>query len=282
MGVMEKATVVCPSGLKGEIRPLRVSEILAMQDPKLLRNGTVFNHVVANCWLNTIDVGPYSFDPTKPPPWPQLLHADKISAIRAIRAITGGQDYEFDMRCSNPGCDHRYVWVVNLHDIKTRPIPEDTLQRVKLRQSFFVELPDAKVEFRQLINADDATMIKYVNDGHQATTAGMLCRILGVRVDGDRILTEIADIAEWLADLDVVAYDDLENAFDATDGGLDLRSEAECPRCSNRENVIIPLLQSISRFSIRRSNEMAKQKQAKPTTPTTTTPTMHTTDSGAK
>jgi hypothetical protein len=278
MGVTETHKVTCPSGLVGEVRALKVAEILAMQDPKLLRQGKVFNQLVANCWVSTVDPGPYQFDTTQPPPWPTMLHSDKLVIIRDIRAMTGGPDYEFEMKCA--ACAHRYVWVQPLHDLKIRPMPQASIERVRNRQSFFADVGADKVEFRQLLNADDEQLVRLTRDGFPATTSGFLCRLIGVRTADGNVLSEVQEFAEWIANLDPIAFDDLEEAMDETDGGLDMSTVAVCPKCENEEGVIVPLLQSISRQSIRRSNQLAKakmgeQNKAAGSNSTTKTPTQN-------
>ena len=282
--VLETLKVQCPSGLVGEVRGLKVGEILLMQDPKLLRQGKVFNQLVASCWVTTLDPGPYHFDPSQPPPWTTMLHCDKMIVLREIRASTGGSDYEFEMRCSS--CDHRYVWVQPLRDLKTQPLPPATIQHVRNRQNFFVNLSSGRVEFRQLLNADDEQLVRLTRDGYPPATAGFLCRILQVQTPDELVLSDLPEIDVWLKALDPIDFDALEDAMDATDGGLDLRTQAECPKCSTQEAVIVPLLQSISRHSIRRSSQIAKAKMdqtpaaGSKSTTKTPTPNLPTDNSG--
>lgn len=258
MRVTETTRVVCPSGLIGEVRALKVAEILAMQDPKSLRQGKVFNQLVASCWQTTIDPGPYHFDASQPPPWSHMLHCDKMVALRDIRALTGGSDYEFEMKCSH--CEHRYVWVQPLHELKSKPLPQDTIERVRQRQNFFVDISGDRVEFRQLINADDEQLVRLTRDGASPTTAGFICRIVQVTAQNGAVFSDAQEIGTWLSELDPISFDELETALDDTDGGLELRTEVECPSCAQTETVIVPLFQSISRSSIRRSNQIAKAK----------------------
>jgi len=265
MRVQETSRVVCPSGLVGEVRALRVAEIMAMQDPKALRQGKVFNQLVQSCWVSTLEPGPYHFDMTKPPPWPHMLHCDKIVALREIRALTGGSDYEFEMKCSS--CEHRYMWVQPLREMQTKPLPRETIEHVRQQQLFKLNIGDDLVEFRQLLNSDDEQLVRLTRDGVNPTTAGFICRIVKVTGSDGTQYTDNQELSTWIDNLGPIEYDELEIGLDKTDGGLILEVTAECPKCGFSEGVVVPLLLSISRSSIRQSNVLAKAKMEKQAIP---------------
>ena len=54
-------TITCPSGLTGRIRGLKVREERILADRKLARSGGQVDRLLAACWEETLDPGPYDF-----------------------------------------------------------------------------------------------------------------------------------------------------------------------------------------------------------------------------
>jgi hypothetical protein len=55
-------TITCPSGLSGRIRGMKVAEERILADKKLARDGGQIDALLAACWIETLDAGPYPFD----------------------------------------------------------------------------------------------------------------------------------------------------------------------------------------------------------------------------
>lgn len=54
-------TITCPSGLTGRIRGMKAKEERVLADRKLARSGAQLDQILAACWEETTDPGPYDF-----------------------------------------------------------------------------------------------------------------------------------------------------------------------------------------------------------------------------
>ena len=108
--------IECPSGLRGQIRGLKVKELNILADRRLAKSGRQFDQILAGCWLETIEHGPYvpgeqSLD------WSKVLQGDRFYAMLKIRAVSLGADYAFAVVCQNAACGHRFEWEVCLDEL---------------------------------------------------------------------------------------------------------------------------------------------------------------------
>jgi hypothetical protein len=51
--------ITCPSGLQGRVRGMKVREERVLADRKLAKNGGQIDELLAACWEETLDAGPY-------------------------------------------------------------------------------------------------------------------------------------------------------------------------------------------------------------------------------
>jgi len=54
-------TITCPSGLTARIRGMKAREERILADRKLARSGSQLEQILAACWEETLDSGPYDF-----------------------------------------------------------------------------------------------------------------------------------------------------------------------------------------------------------------------------
>lgn len=96
--------ITCPSGLSGRIRGMKVREERILADRKLAKYGGQVDELLAACWQETLDPGPYSLaegaklDPSK------ILQGDRFFALLMVRTLTYGPDYAFGASCRNDNC----------------------------------------------------------------------------------------------------------------------------------------------------------------------------------
>ena len=53
--------ITCPSGLSGRIRGMKVREERVLADRRLAKSGGQVDELLAACWEETLDAGPYDF-----------------------------------------------------------------------------------------------------------------------------------------------------------------------------------------------------------------------------
>ena len=90
--------IICPTGLTGRIRGMKVREERILSDRKLAKAGGQVDELLAACWEETVDAGPYDFG-DKEIDWGKVLQGDRFVALLKIRALTYGPEYAFAVSC---------------------------------------------------------------------------------------------------------------------------------------------------------------------------------------
>ncbi|MFH1919263.1 MAG: hypothetical protein ABIP48_05155, partial [Planctomycetota bacterium] len=78
-------TITCPSGLSGRIRGMKVREERVLTDRKLAKSGGQVDRLLAACWEETLDPGPYDFG-DKDIDWDLVLQGDRFFVLLQLRA----------------------------------------------------------------------------------------------------------------------------------------------------------------------------------------------------
>ena len=98
--------ITCPSGLSRRIRGMKVREERVLADRRLAKSGGQVDELLAACWEETLDAGPYDFG-EKPIDWGVVLQGDRFFALLQIRALTYGPTYAFAVNCQSEACRAR-------------------------------------------------------------------------------------------------------------------------------------------------------------------------------
>lgn len=228
--------IVCPSGLTGKIRGLKVREERILADRTLAQQGMQLNELLAACWLETIDAGPYRFDGTIN--WDDILQGDRFYALLQIRTATYGGDYAFAAACQNEICRRKIEWELNLSDLPVRVLPEES--KNALTNSFGVlqmVLPDAKrsVQFKLLKGSDERRLM----GARQRMSDRMLMSLLSLRVQQ---IEGVAanELTAFLEDLSLQDANFLIAAFDRADCGVETAIDIVCPHCRMEQEIELP------------------------------------------
>jgi hypothetical protein len=135
---------------------MKVREERILADRKLAKAGGQVDELLAACWEETLDAGPYDFG-DKAIDWGQVLQGDRFVALLKVRALTYGPEYAFAVACQNDGCRARIEWELDLCDLPCRPLSEESRAAFGDGNRFETVLPDAgkRVWFRLLTGADE-------------------------------------------------------------------------------------------------------------------------------
>lgn len=117
--------ITCPSGLSGRIRGMKVREERVLADRRLAKSGGQVDELLAACWEETLDAGPYDFG-EKPIDWGVVLQGDRFFALLQIRALTYGPTYAFAVNCQSEACRARIEWEMDLAELPCRPLSEES------------------------------------------------------------------------------------------------------------------------------------------------------------
>lgn len=229
------ATIVCPSGLSGEIRGLKGKEAKLLSDRAAARAGSTFDKVLAGCWLETSDAGIYSFADGQPD-WSKVLVGDRFYALLQIRALTFGAAYGFGVQCSAQSCRERFEWEIDLGALPVKRLPDLSKEALRAGNRFETTLAEGrKVWFKLLMGADEVRASK----GIRTSTDGALLAAVNLRI------LEIEGVADkarraFLEDLELGELAALLDRFDDADGGVETTIEVECPHCFDVQEIDLP------------------------------------------
>jgi len=230
-------TIICPSGLSGEIRGLKGKEGKLLADRNAARAGSTFEKLLSGCWLQTIDPGVYDVAEGATLDWSKVLVADRFFALLQIRSLTFGDEYAFSIQCKSAGCRERFEWELSLKDLPVRSLAEAAKAAFKEGNRFETTLPrdGRRVWFRLMTGADEvraAAALKSVRDGMLLTALSLrIVEIEGVTDKERRAFLEEMEMADATALLD---------KFDELDGGVETTLDVECPACFGVQEVELP------------------------------------------
>ena len=227
------ALVICPSGLAGRVRGLKVKEEQILTDRQLAKAGGQVDALLAACWEETTDPGPYVFEGK--PDWGRVLVADRFVALVQIRIATYGATYAFQVPCER--CGERIEWELELDALPVRALSADSRRTFEGGNRFKVRLPGAgrEVWFRLLIGNDE----KKLPQLRQANREKVLSASLAHRV------LEIEGVAEkdrraYLEDLTLGDVSVLLAEVDRVDGGIETSIDIQCTACQAVQAIDLP------------------------------------------
>jgi hypothetical protein len=253
--------ITCPSGLTGRVRGMRVREERVLADRKLARGGGQVEALLAACWEETLEPGPYAFEGGRAD-WSQVLQGDRFYALLHVRALTYGPLYAFSVACREEGCRAPIEWELDLFDLPVRPLDEASRAAFASGNRFETRLPDAgrRAWFRLLTGADEQRLAAAARGpGERAFSAMLALRVLeleGVDSQGKR---------RALEDLSLRDADFLLGEFDRVDCGVDTAIEVECPRCLATQEVELPFDRT---FFLPGAAKAARRKASRASSPT--------------
>jgi hypothetical protein len=247
---MRQETFKLTSGLQVELRQLKLAEenILAnARKSKRSQMNKVLSQVLSKCTVSTVDSGPYNF--TGDVPWDKVLSGDKVDAMLSLRKISykdGDKLFVPDVFC--PSCRSRFAWEVDLEeDLSYQKLPEESFEKLKNGTPFEVDISGHKVLFELTSGEQEARYEKLKKQNpNREMSAGLRSRIIDVvPPSGDKLARK--DIMNWLdgnsGDFDGLTSDDgeeLRDAMDSVDAGVDLEVEALCSDCGGPVTFDLP------------------------------------------
>jgi hypothetical protein len=227
--------IICPSGLKGRVRGLRVKDEELFTDKKLVRSNRVITSLMARCWEETLDPGPYQ--QSDPLDWDLISSSDRIFALIQIRVASYGEDYEFRVTCSNSMCEHGYAWGVNLNELDVAEMSERGRQHLKTGDLIPVKLSNGLEVKCRLPNGEDETFMATLEarDDSRALTLHLARRV--AEIEGEK---HWDDVVKKVEELPAIVGDELWDITDEIEGGVEMAFDVQCPQCSNVQQVILP------------------------------------------
>ncbi len=229
-------TITCPSGLKGRIRGMKAREERILADRKLARSGGQLEQILAACWEETLDPGPYDFG-DQSIDWGKVLQGDRFFTLLQIRVRSYGPEYAFSLPCESRSCRARIEWEVDLRDLPVRALSDGSREALVAGNRFETVLPDAgkRVTFLLLTGADERRMVPL----RKAAGERPISTMLAFRLESIEGI-ETREKARFIEDLAMSDVSFLLGEFDRVDCGVETEIEVECPECLAVQAVELP------------------------------------------
>ncbi|MBU1483184.1 MAG: hypothetical protein KKH12_16090 [Gammaproteobacteria bacterium] len=220
--------VSLPTGLKIEVRGMKIREERVFADKRLERTGQTVRKLVEACTEEIIDYGPYS----SPLDWDRVAWGDIFKAGLAVRAATHGAKYKFEFSC--PECGARQGWQVDiLEGLDETPMDAETAARFIDGNEFTVEFDDGLtvVHFKIPVAGDAPTIARNHRTYQDAPISGaLLARIIKVIHDGREIKGSKA-LIPWLQDQPLSFASELVDEMEEFNCGVDTTIDVGCKAC---------------------------------------------------
>jgi hypothetical protein len=252
--------ITCPSGLAGRIRGMKAREERILADRKLARSGAQLEQILAACWEETLDPGPYDFG-DQIVDWGKVLQGDRFFAMLQVRVLSYGAEYAFSVPCENRGCRARIEWELDLRELPVKPLSDESRAAFLAGNRFETVLPGVgrKVFFRLLTGADERRLASL------RRTAGErpITTPLGFRIDSiDGV--ESREKQRFIEDLGMGDVTFLLGEFDRMDCGVETEIEVECPECFGITRIELPFEKGFFLPERRRSDPAAASISSRP------------------
>lgn len=228
--------VTCPSGMSGVIRGLKGKEAKHLSDRQAVRSGMFMDQILASCWEQTTDPGPYEMGEQGLPDWSKVLVGDRTYVFVQIRAETFGSDYDFPVQCDK--CRETFDWTVDLLKLPIKALsPEDSSafsQGNRIEGEIPWEGGQRKFWFKLNTGDDEVRMAKQRRQQKIALSNLVLYRVQAIDGVEDHQRRKFFEEAPFKAMMDVL------HAMDEHDCGIDTSFEVECPECLAQTEVELP------------------------------------------
>ena len=240
---MRHEETTLPSGLRGEIRAPTADEVLKYAISTRRNTTDAVRAILKNCWLRTIDPGPY-----KPAPgdegWDvdQLLSVDGAVLWVRVRVLGFGALQPYKHQCPNTGCELSSQLVpappADLSKIPITVMPDWARKRFVEGQFFETTIEERKVLFRlstrKLEREAEQRLGEIPQGGDSAVREAAVA--IWTRNFAAELLVEVEGVSKgefqaWVGNLAGGDWDDLQYAIEQASGKIDRSVDTQCLKC---------------------------------------------------
>jgi len=229
-------TITCPSGLTGTLRGMKVREERILADRQLAKSGGQVDALLAACWEQTIDPGPYAVGDGLLA-WGKVLQGDRFYALLQLRIATYGPEYAFSVPCEREACRAKVEWALDLNELPVRTLSDASRAAFVAGNRFETTLPASgtKLWFKLLVGDDERKLPQLKRAAPERVFSAMLAyRVL--EVEG----VEPRQTRAFLEDLPLQDASFLIAEFDRVDCGVETSIDIACPDCGTEQGVALP------------------------------------------
>ena len=250
--------VVCPSGMRGMIRPLKVTEERLYREAKVIKANRTIQQFISHGWVGLVDPGPYNFKGDKVD-WDKLLIGDSMYLLMQVRAATYTHEYPIVFPCQ--GCNKPVNHTIDvLQDMEMQLLPEESRVHVSTGDPMSIMYDNREIRFR-LLTLGDEKQISRIEDMRKFNRVQAALAVRIVEVEG--IDKHGFGVINWIEEMDASEPDDLTEILDEYDCGLDTTIDAICEHCKYRQELDLPLQASFFRKPSKRKERRRARAQVR-------------------
>lgn len=265
---MIERDVVCPSGMRGRIRALKVKEEKIWTDPKVLKKGRIFETLAKMCWLEAQDPGPYKFQ-NGGVEWENTLQGDPFYLFLQIVGLSYGDDYPIEIACK--ACRNPITDTVDLKTLRTQQLSDEARDRFVAGEPHTATMEGGKkVLYKNLLTKDEV-IIGRIEESRDITqrAASTIARIVAIEGLGSSspngtVPARQLDIIKYCEDMTTGELEDLRIQMEENECGVDTEIELDCEKCFVTQAVDLPfdpmLFSGKKRGSFRKRLSKRKEK----------------------
>lgn len=228
--------IVCPSGLSGVVRALKVRDEALYSNLQLLKSGTLIQELCKLCWINTINSGPYQFD-NDVVNWPRVLQGDAFWIFMQLRRISYGDEYTFKHKCDD--CGKIFTHTADLgKDLKLKKLPVTSVAALQADSNLSTTLPDGRAVVFKLLRSEDDKPIATLQQSRKMLLprASLVQRLVAI----DGVAEDYFSLVNFVEDMDAGEADDLSQCMEEFDCGVDTDLTITCTHCMTDQVTALP------------------------------------------
>lgn len=243
-----------------------------MTDASLQRTGMMPDHILANCWTETVDPAFYKLSENGKFNWGKALIGDRMYTLIQIRIAGKGHSmYDFKHQCENPQCKKQFEWEIDLNDLpvqmlsdkvraqfaegnfnlqcvvpgteETRLLTESAagLALVKPRREI-VTGTGKKATFRLQTGDDEAALIKaqLSKKKKKRSEDEEENAIVDMLITRTKAIEDVTDLVQFFEKMSLDEIARMVDRYEEQDCGVDIAIEIECPECERLQEKNLP------------------------------------------
>jgi predicted RNA-binding Zn-ribbon protein involved in translation (DUF1610 family) len=220
---------ILPSGLAGVLKKWTVGDLAIFANRQIAKKygPAIEAELLKAAWVRTIDTGPYAFE-GKPPWLGDILQGDLLDAIRQVRIMTWGDNLEYNFRCEDPFCRELIPVTIKLSDLETIELSSEGRDALANGNEIPWTFPECGKEIiyslptgRSMILGDKLS--RQHGRALHVVWSSRIKKIEGVESPGR--------YADFLAALDPIDGQALEEEFERLNIGIETGVHLVCPEC---------------------------------------------------
>jgi hypothetical protein len=247
-----------------EGREVELEDLKVFTDKRLAKQSVITGEAALadRLCIRVVDRGPYLFTSNKPPWGQECLYGDLFYFLVQCRVFTKGVNYDFDVQCPARSCREMVPWRLPLDKLHVQELCEESREMIRRNENaceVHLTRCDKTVHFQLLDGHVHKRQRRYVEDHGDDIHVIYAARLH--KIDGE----DRPDFVRFVAKLHPDDFDELDDAIEDADCGLDSAFDVQCHKCETifADDLGISPGFFIESFSRRRKQKRRKERAAR-------------------